>query len=208
MKLRFKTDRSVTKKGFKVRLTAACGGFLTGTRGVIKTPGYPNDYSPNLDCVWRVQVTPGRKIRVNFNSIDLSTSDSQCPTDFITLRNGLSELSPLMLINSNQAGGQNGRICQPITPSSANTSSNSLLLRFTSDGEGSGSGFLMEWKETLPDHGCGGHIHIDSDTSGIFNYHRTNLGVCKEEKRAPISQCHLHISTNLSKHLFPAFSQK
>ena len=102
MKLRFKTDRSVTKKGFKVRLTAACGGFLTGTRGVIKTPGYPNDYSPNLDCVWRVQVTPGRKIRVNFNSIDLSTSDSQCPTDFITLRNGLSELSPLMLINSNQ----------------------------------------------------------------------------------------------------------
>ena len=102
MKLRFKTDRSVTKKGFKVRLTAACGGFLTGTRGVIKTPGYPNDYSPNLDCVWRVQVTPGRKIRVNFNSIDLSTSDSQCPTDFISLRNGLSELSPLMLINSNQ----------------------------------------------------------------------------------------------------------
>ena len=69
--------------GFKIRLTPACGGFLSGSRGVIKTPRYPNNYATNLDCKWRVEVRPRRRIAFTFTSMDVNGPDMTCSQDFV-----------------------------------------------------------------------------------------------------------------------------
>ena len=67
----------------------------------------------------------------------------------------MSELSPLMLINSAQGSSQNGRLCGDGGTVSGNTSSNALFVNFRTDGSGSGAGFLMEYRELSNNDGCG-----------------------------------------------------
>lgn len=42
-----------------------CSGNLTQRRGTILSPGYPEPYGNNLNCVWRISVTEGAGIQVS-----------------------------------------------------------------------------------------------------------------------------------------------
>ena len=53
----FKTDGSVTRSGFRLTVQAVCGGSTTATNGVVTSPGYPEQYPANANCVWLVKVT-------------------------------------------------------------------------------------------------------------------------------------------------------
>lgn len=41
-----------------------CGGTLTARRGTILSPGYPEPYDNNQNCVWKVSVPEGAGIQV------------------------------------------------------------------------------------------------------------------------------------------------
>lgn len=45
-------------------LPVPCGGILTSRRGTILSPGYPEPYDNNQNCVWKVSVPEGAGIQV------------------------------------------------------------------------------------------------------------------------------------------------
>lgn len=45
-------------------LTVPCGGVLIARKGTILSPGYPEPYDNNLNCVWKVSVPEGAGIQV------------------------------------------------------------------------------------------------------------------------------------------------
>lgn len=51
-----------------------CGGILTKRKGTILSPGYPEPYDNNLNCVWKINVPEGAGIQVCIVSIFLSVT--------------------------------------------------------------------------------------------------------------------------------------
>ena len=45
-----------------------CGAVVNN---VLKSPGYPNNYPNNMDCVYRVQIPHGMAIRICFSNFTL-----------------------------------------------------------------------------------------------------------------------------------------
>lgn len=41
-----------------------CGGILTKRKGTVLSPGYPEPYDNNLNCVWKITVPEGAGIQV------------------------------------------------------------------------------------------------------------------------------------------------
>lgn len=52
----------------------ACGETLQDSQGNFSSPEFPNGYSAHMHCVWRISVTPGEKIILNFTTLDLYRS--------------------------------------------------------------------------------------------------------------------------------------
>ena len=75
MKLNFKTDGSVTRRGFKVGVKSVCGGYLSQPQGIITSPNFPNDYGNNLDCFWAIRTRPGRTFSFWFDTMNVTSSN-------------------------------------------------------------------------------------------------------------------------------------
>ncbi|XP_058436360.1 tolloid-like protein 1 isoform X3 [Marmota monax] len=73
----------------------ACGETLQESNGNLSSPGFPNGYPSYTHCIWRVSVTPGEKIVLNFTTMDLYKS-SLCWYDYIEVRDGYWRKSPLL----------------------------------------------------------------------------------------------------------------
>ena len=162
-KLRFVTDGSVTRYGFRLIVKAVCGGYVTATRQlqVITSPkvNATQMYPANTSCLWIVEARIGRPMRLTFSSFEILSGNSECLDDYLTLRNGGTPTSPLMLINPEQGTNQNGRLCGSTIPNAVNTSSNIFSVSFISNGDGNqGSGFQLGFRELS--FGCGGHVYL------------------------------------------------
>ncbi|XP_077887037.1 bone morphogenetic protein 1 [Ictidomys tridecemlineatus] len=72
----------------------ACGETLQDSTGNFSSPEYPNGYSAHMHCVWRISVTPGEKIILNFTSMDLYRS-RLCWYDYVEVRDGFWRKAPL-----------------------------------------------------------------------------------------------------------------
>ena len=170
MKLNFKTDGSRSRRGFKVKVRSVCGGYLTQDEGVITSPNFPHDYDSNLDCKWTIKTRPGRTFTFWFDTLNITSPNTDtCDGDFITLRNGQEDTSPLILIHPGQSRDQqNGRLCGTQLPARFNTTSNIMNIAFHSNSNGNGKGFRMYFKQT--EFGCGGHIRLSAmDPEVIIN---------------------------------------
>ena len=76
MKLNFKTDRSISRKGFKIEIKSVCGTYLSAEQGVISSPGFPNNYGNNLDCFYGIRVRPGRTLTFWFDTMNVTSSNT------------------------------------------------------------------------------------------------------------------------------------
>ncbi|CAG5044806.1 unnamed protein product [Parnassius apollo] len=97
LKIQFKTDSSVSQKGFLATVASMCGGFLFSSSGVIEPTwtDSQNIYSIKMRCEWVLKVRPGRNIRIKFEKFNITNPDSSCST-YVILRNGESRESPLL----------------------------------------------------------------------------------------------------------------
>ncbi|WAR06690.1 CUBN-like protein, partial [Mya arenaria] len=124
----------VTSQGSALYVTFVsdtCGGDFTSRSGAFTSPGYPNSYPINTECVWTVSVSPGNKVQLSFSVFDLETHDN-CNYDYIELHEG--ELGGPLL----------GRFCGNDIPSNL-TAYNGVWMKFRSDDSSTGRGFVAQY---------------------------------------------------------------
>ncbi|KAM6162076.1 cubilin isoform 2-T2 [Erethizon dorsatum] len=130
--LRFISDSGGSYAGFHalyVASTSACGGNFHMAEGIFETPGYPDIYPPNSECVWNIISSPGNRIQLSFISFQLEDSQD-CSKDFVEIREG------------NATGPLVGRYCGSSLPHNYSSITEHLLwIRFVSDGSYSSIGF-------------------------------------------------------------------
>ena len=62
---------------------------LSDTHGNISSPGYPNRYPPNSDCVWRLKAPVGNHFIITIQDIDLEWDNNrECGSylDYLKIR--------------------------------------------------------------------------------------------------------------------------
>ncbi|XP_021007731.1 tolloid-like protein 2 [Mus caroli] len=131
----------------------ACGETLQDTTGNFSAPGFPNGYPSYSHCVWRISVTPGEKIILNFTSMDLFKS-RLCWYDYVEIRDGYWRKAPLL-----------GRFCGDKVPESLVSSDSRLWVEFRSSSSSLGKGFFAVYEAM-----CGGDITKDAGQIQSPNY--------------------------------------
>ncbi|ELW49304.1 Tolloid-like protein 2 [Tupaia chinensis] len=107
----------------------ACGGFITTLNGTIASPGWPQEYPTNKNCVWQVVAPAQHRISLQFEEFELE-GNGVCKYDFVEVRSGLSPDARL-----------HGRFCGSETPEVLTSQSNNLRVEFKSDNTVSKRGF-------------------------------------------------------------------
>ncbi|CAG9818509.1 unnamed protein product [Phaedon cochleariae] len=134
--------------GFDASYEIVCGGdFLIDSVGHLESPNYPEEYQPNKECVWRLAVPENYQVALQFQSFDLENHDG-CIYDYVEIRDGQKFDSPVIAIQ-----------CGHKLPADVISSSNSMLIKFASDGWVQKGGFsatvMKEFDECSKiDHGC------------------------------------------------------
>ncbi|CAO2585471.1 Tolloid-like protein 2 [Lemmus lemmus] len=131
----------------------ACGETLQDTTGNFSAPGFPNGYPSYSHCVWRISVTPGEKIILNFTSMDLFKS-RLCWYDYVEVRDGYWRKAPLL-----------GRFCGDKVPEPLISSDSRLWVEFRSSSSILGKGFFAVYEAM-----CGGDITKDAGQIQSPNY--------------------------------------
>ena len=73
-----------------------CGGHLTSERGFLASPSYPDYYPEDQSCIYTISVTDRRFITITFSVLDVKCN-ADVGSDFIEIRDGSSQNSPLMI---------------------------------------------------------------------------------------------------------------
>ncbi|CAM9531973.1 unnamed protein product [Lampetra fluviatilis] len=148
MIVRFKTDVSVSKKGFHAswqERPGGCGGNVSAPSGEIHSPNYPQPYGTNVDCSWLVSVARNHRVQLAFNTFDLETH-SNCNYDYVAVHDGSNEHAPLL-----------AKLCGTALPPALAATGNELFVRFRSDGSVQRHGFSASFST-----GCGYRIIADA----------------------------------------------
>ncbi|XP_075164329.1 cubilin [Haematobia irritans] len=93
MYVRFHSNSFTNYQGFQIRwfvFSNGCGGNLEAERGLITSPYYPNPYTNNAQCEWRIHVHPGSSIHFTINDLDLE-SHPNCLYDVLEIYEGTSQ---------------------------------------------------------------------------------------------------------------------
>lgn len=109
---------------------SACGGTYTSYQGKIASPGYPNSYPLNAECVWILNNSPGNKLQLTFSEFDIQQSDN-CDLDYLEIRED-SGIGKLISVSC-------GTSIEPVR------SSSKLWIKFKSDGDGVAKGFVGQY---------------------------------------------------------------
>ncbi|KAE8590953.1 hypothetical protein XENTR_v10018256 [Xenopus tropicalis] len=143
-------DIAQAKKLYKC---PACGETLQDSGGNFSAPGYPLGYPSYTHCIWRISVTPGEKIILNFTAMDLFKS-RLCWYDYIEIRDGYWRKAALL-----------GRLCGDKLPEPIISSDSKLWIEFRSSSNILGKGFFAVYEAI-----CGGDIKKDSGQIQSPNY--------------------------------------
>lgn len=135
-------------------ISQECGGQITLTQfansTVLQSPNHPEIPPPHTECTWAIFGTPGERIKIDFEFMDL-TRTINCKNEYVEIRDGGTSSSALI-----------DRYCQYL-PSSIFTSDNMAYLKFFTDVEDPRSGF----KARISVASCGGTIRAEN---GIIYY--------------------------------------
>uniref|UniRef100_H2ZHT4 Metalloendopeptidase n=1 Tax=Ciona savignyi TaxID=51511 RepID=H2ZHT4_CIOSA len=149
-----------------------CGRTLQTTTGNITSPNWPAAYPAYSDCEWRISVTPGEKIVMDFTSLNVFRSRG-CWYDYIEIRDGHWERSPLIgkiIIVSRKYTyskfcGFSGRYCGTSLPPQITSTDSRIWMKFRSTSNYNGNGFRLRYEAV-----CGGNIRKNSGQIQSPNY--------------------------------------
>lgn len=65
-----------------------CGGELSGMYGDFQSPGFPDKYPKDVNCVWNITVAVGHHVRVEFTEFQLEEHSYECEYDRVTVLEG------------------------------------------------------------------------------------------------------------------------
>ncbi|XP_034427678.1 cubilin [Hippoglossus hippoglossus] len=187
--LLFVTDSSLATEGFSasyvsINATTDCTETFTTTTGSFSSPNYPNYYPNNRDCIFKITVQVNMQILMNFTNFELEGSPPSCSYDFVEIRDGGFETSPLI-----------GKFCASQSPPVLVSHSNRLWIRFHSDSTVTRGGFIAHWDGSQT--GCGGTL---ATASGAFSSPNYPLAY------HPNAECYWNIRTNQGSQLLLSFS--
>ncbi|XP_066461958.1 embryonic protein UVS.2-like isoform X2 [Eleutherodactylus coqui] len=125
----FSSDSSVTGAGFKASYsTVNCGGTYYTLERNVTSPNYPNNYGPNMYCIFTVTAPVGKKVSMTFVEFHLE-SFPYCGCDSLRVTDGVNPQGPF---------------CGESIPNFI-SAGNFLQLTFISDGSTDLKGFLAEY---------------------------------------------------------------
>ncbi|XP_044861504.1 bone morphogenetic protein 1 isoform X4 [Mauremys mutica] len=130
-----------------------CGETLQDSQGNFSSPEFPNGYPAHVHCVWRISVTPGEKIILNFTSLDLYRS-RLCWYDYVEVRDGFW-----------RKAAQRGRFCGNKLPEPIISTDSRLWIEFRSSSNWVGKGFFAVYEAI-----CGGEMKKDNGHIQSPNY--------------------------------------
>ena len=73
-----------------------CGGSYTNASGVLTSPSYPNPYPRLARCTYLISQPIGTYVNISFINMDVNCKKSYLSYDYIEMRDGNSEDSPIM----------------------------------------------------------------------------------------------------------------
>ncbi|XP_053408750.1 cubilin-like isoform X2 [Mercenaria mercenaria] len=148
--VRFVSDASVTRAGFRATWQVSCGGIFTSPTGIIRSPYFPDAYPSNRQCEYFINQSPGNRVTLTFTTFDIEggLSGGDCAYDFLEIRDGGSSNSPVI-----------GTYCGPQVPDPQTTSGNLMYLKFVTDGSVQNLGFEATY--AVGEGGCGGPLTDD-----------------------------------------------
>ena len=96
---RFHSNDMDNGKGFQIEfntmeLFTECGGSYSHSSGNLTSPLHPNPYPELADCVYLISQPNGTYVNISFLTMDIDCQETL--SDFIEMRDGNSEASPLM----------------------------------------------------------------------------------------------------------------
>ncbi|XP_072174323.1 cubilin-like [Diadema setosum] len=142
------TDSSISGQGFRATYStsdSACGGTFAAMSGSITSPSYPTSYPQDVECVWLFPTSAGNSIQVSFSVFNIESSNG-CAQDYVEFRQG------------SETGALIGRFCGDTIPSNV-TSTGTLWMKFRSDSQSTGVGFMANYA-----HLFGGDLSGNSGT--------------------------------------------
>jgi len=132
--LTFNTDDSLTASGWRLsynfnRNIQICNsGLITESSGTLTDGSGPNQYNPNTECTWVLNIIPANSITFSFDSLDIS------PEDQLSFYNiGINPPELVKVVSGNTL------------PDDFTIPSRKVNVSFHSDNYLSGDGFKLTW---------------------------------------------------------------
>lgn len=135
------------RQTLKMYSCAMCGRTLQDPSGSFASPGFPRS-EPQRLCIWRISMTPGERISLNFTTFGLRRAGSKCKDEYVEVRDGHSRTSPLI-----------GKYCGRKKPSSIWSTGSRLWIKYSSGDAASRQGFKAIYRAV-----CGGQIRTNQGT--------------------------------------------
>nr|VZI04989.1 unnamed protein product [Spirometra erinaceieuropaei] len=128
-----------------------CGESLKADKGAFTSPGYPSNYLPNKQCIWKIEVSAGFAVVLSFVTFGLE-EQSDCSYNHLEIFDGPSEDSPILR-----------KLCGLDIPATIRSTSNRVTVRFTTDSVLGSQRFAASFEKVSPEqiglcgttnHGC------------------------------------------------------
>ncbi|KAM6976019.1 bone morphogenetic protein 1-like isoform 3-T3 [Tautogolabrus adspersus] len=154
MRIEFKSDNTVSKRGFKAHFfSAGCDHFVNTVSGTISSPNWPDRYPSKKACTWSLSTTPGHRVKLVFNEVDME-AHLECAYDHLEIYDGRDTRAPSL-----------GRFCGTKKPSPVVSSGNKMFLRFFSDNSVQKRGFEVSYGAE-----CGGSLKAEVKTKDLYSH--------------------------------------
>ncbi|KAE8742002.1 hypothetical protein FOCC_FOCC012482 [Frankliniella occidentalis] len=139
--IEFHTGTPTVPRGRGFRMTfsttsRACGGTFHTAEGTLSSPGFPQAYPANIECVWVVELQPGYRVSVTFEGRFNIQSGPDLSHDYLQVTDydeARGEWSPTSRMFHGRTALDVGEVLE--------SSGSRLRFVFHSDGGGSAEGF-------------------------------------------------------------------
>ncbi|KAM7369047.1 hypothetical protein PAMP_013346 [Pampus punctatissimus] len=132
---------------------AGCDHMINSVSGTISSPNWPDKYPSKKACTWSLSTTPGHRIKLVFNEIDME-AHLECAYDHLEIFDGQDARAPSL-----------GRFCGTKKPSPVISSCNKMFLRFFSDNSVQKRGFEASYGAE-----CGGSLKAEVKTKDLYSH--------------------------------------